>query len=95
MSGGHFDYLQYQITEAAEDVDRMIRDNCKENSWGEAPGYSEATLFRFKEAAVLFRTTAIFMQRIDWLVSGDDSEDTFHERLEEEIEKYCEEIDNA
>ena len=26
MSGGHFDYLQYQITEAAEDVDRMIRD---------------------------------------------------------------------
>lgn len=31
----------------------------------------------------------IYTQRLDWLFSGDDGEDSFFERLEEELEK-CE-----
>ena len=27
----------------------------------------------------------LYVQRIDWLVSGDDSEDGFHERLKEDL----------
>lgn len=30
----------------------------------------------------------IYTQRLDWLFSGDDSEDYFFERLEEELDKY-------
>ena len=30
----------------------------------------------------------IYTQRLDWLFSGDDGEDSFFERLEEELEKY-------
>lgn len=29
----------------------------------------------------------IYAQRIDWLISGDDNENTFHKRLKEEINK--------
>ena len=34
----------------------------------------------------------IYTQRLDWLFSGDDGEDSFFERLEEELEKYEREI---
>lgn len=27
------------------------------------------------------------MQRIDWLIAGDDGEETFHRRLKEDLEK--------
>ena len=30
----------------------------------------------------------IYTQRLDWLFSGDDDEDNFFERLEDEVEKY-------
>jgi hypothetical protein len=30
----------------------------------------------------------IYTQRIDWLVSGDDGEDSFRERLKEDLEEY-------
>ena len=30
----------------------------------------------------------IYTQRLDWLFSGDDGEDSFFERLEEELNKY-------
>jgi hypothetical protein len=29
----------------------------------------------------------IYVQRIDWLVSGDDSEDSFHQRLAQDIQR--------
>lgn len=29
---------------------------------------------------------AIYVQRIDWLLSDDDGEDNFHERLKEELD---------
>ena len=30
----------------------------------------------------------IYTQRLDWLFSGDDGEDSFFERLEEELDVY-------
>jgi hypothetical protein len=32
----------------------------------------------------------IYAQRIDWLISGDDGEDSFRERLKEDLEKLIE-----
>jgi len=47
--------------------------------------YKPETISKFEEAAVLLRMAKIYSQRIDWLVSGDDGEESFHERLEEEL----------
>jgi len=95
MSGGHFEYIQYRISEAAEDIDRMIKDNDKPNSWGDVPGYSAETVRSFREAAVAIKLAAIFIQRIDWLVSGDDGEASYHKRLNQDVDKLIEEINNA
>ena len=90
MSGGHFDYDQYRIDRIAADVDQLIRTNDDEtlNEWNEPKGkhYQPAVISRFREGLRALRIAAIYAQRIDWLVSGDDGEDSFIERLAEELE---------
>lgn len=49
--------------------------------------FSEETLAEFKKAVHILKQADIYAQRIDWLLSGDDDEKSFHERLEEELEK--------
>ena len=78
MSGGHFDYAQHKITDIASEVEDMI-----ENNWRE---FTPATIAEFRAAAFLLRAASIYAQRIDWLVSGDDSEETFRSRLAKELE---------
>ena len=41
----------------------------------------------FKKAMVCLKMAYVYAQRIDWLVSGDDGEDSFHRRLKNELEK--------
>ena len=84
MSGGHFNYDQYRITEIAEEVARLIRDNNKQDEYGYSSNYSPATLEKFADAEKVLRLAAMMVQRIDWLVSSDDGEDAFHKRWEEE-----------
>lgn len=48
--------------------------------------YSDEVLEEFKNAVKYLRIAYIYAQRIDWLVSGDDGEETFLERLKEELE---------
>lgn len=79
MSGGHFDYSQYRLEDIASEIDRYIKNN--------EYGYSLETLNEFKVAARKLREAAIYAQRIDWLLSGDDGEDTFHQRLIEDLGK--------
>lgn len=89
MSGGHFDYQQYRIGQIADQVEQLIRSNNDEelNDWGQPKGYhfSERTLEEFRVGLRYLELAQIYAQRIDWLVSGDDSEDSFHERLLEDI----------
>lgn len=49
--------------------------------------YDEETIERFKEAVKVLRKAAVYAQRVDWLLSGDDDEIYFHKRLEEELKK--------
>ena len=91
MSGGHFNYKQYEIDHIADEVEQLILDNYSEelNQWGDKKGsfYSEETIMEFKDALCTLRQAKIYAQRIDWLVSGDDGEDSFHRRLKEELDK--------
>jgi hypothetical protein len=77
MSGGHFDYEQYRIKNQVEMVDQLIKEH--------GSSYREDTLAEFEYAKLVLATSAIYLHRIDWLVSGDDGEDTFHQRLHEDL----------
>jgi hypothetical protein len=80
MSGGHFSYLQNCISYAADDVKKII-DNNDEHC------YSQQTIDQFKTGENLLRAAAVYLHRIDWLVSCDDGEEDFHDRLSEDLDQ--------
>lgn len=89
MSGGSFDYDQYRIGQIADQVEQEIRDNgVKPDWWGDewkGQRYSDETIAEFRKGVELLRKAEVYAQRIDWLLSGDDGEDGFHERLKEDL----------
>lgn len=48
-------------------------------------GFSDETIERFKEAVDLLKRAEIYTHRIDYLLSSDDGEQTFHKRLKEDL----------
>lgn len=86
MSGGKFNYAQFQLVMIADDIEHRVRVNDVTDEWGYRPGYSEETLEQFRIAERKLREAYIYVQRIDWLLSGDDGEDTFHKRLKKDLE---------
>lgn len=91
MSGGFFSYYQYHIDHVANDIEQLLVDNysTEKNEWGDPKGrnYSEETMDQFRVALMLLRAAYVYAHRIDWLVSGDDSEESFHSRLADDITK--------
>lgn len=49
-------------------------------------GYSKENIKEFKKGITLLKKAEVYAQRIDWLLSGDDGEDNFHQRLKEDLE---------
>lgn len=92
MSGGHFEYQQYRIEDIARSIEELIESNDDESltEWDtrRGEGYSAETIEKFKTTIDTLRKAAIMAQRVDWLVSGDDGEDSFHRRWVEELSKY-------
>ncbi|MCX6602531.1 MAG: hypothetical protein NTV52_02940 [Acidobacteria bacterium] len=94
MSGGHFDYKQYQIEDIAVEIDEVIEANDDKtlNEWGQrrGNGYPPEIIEKFREAAHTLRQAAEMAQRIDWLLSGDDCEDSFLRRWDIKVRDYYE-----
>ena len=92
MSGGHFSYAQYRMEDIAEELDRLIDENnsTEKNYWGSDIGfhYPPHIIERFKEAVHTIRQAQEMAQRVDWLVSGDDGEETFMSRWDNEVREY-------
>jgi len=89
MSGGHFNYEQYKISQIADDIDQLVRDNNNQerDEWGDTKGsnFSAETIAEFKKGIEILKQAYVYAQRIDWLISGDDGEDTFHEQLKDDL----------
>lgn len=89
MSGGHFDYQQRNITDIAESIKTLISNeqSAGTNMYGETlkQGFSAETIAEFEHGVLLLEQAAIYAQRIDWLISGDDGEDDFHRRLNDDL----------
>lgn len=109
MSGGHFNYDQYKIGYIADEVEELIRKNGSEekDEWGynKHSNFDKNTIDKFIEGLLIMRMAQVYAQRIDWLVSGDDGEDSFHNRLKKDIKelqeshfkflKELEDVDNS
>ena len=77
MSGGRFDYLQYEINQIADIIQEIIDNNV----------YTVKTVNVLQYAVYYVRKAYVYAQRIDWFVSGDDDEDSFHSRLKEDLDE--------
>jgi len=90
MSGGHFDYQQYRLEDIASSIDKLIEsnDSTELDSYNCEIGYhySPDIIKQFDVTRKVLRLAAAMAQRVDWLVSGDDSEDSFRRRWHEEVE---------
>ena len=92
--------FEWQIIEP---IQKLIDDNGKEKTeeellddddWYEKYPedqfhykYPDDIINEFKAAVHYLKRAQIYTQRIDWLISGDDGEDSFRERLKEDLEK--------
>jgi len=89
MSGGYWDYIQHPLPSVAMDAYKVVMDGGhKYNDYDGSvmiEEYNETTLARFAEARDTILKASKMIQRMDWLLSGDDGEDCFNRRWEEEL----------
>jgi hypothetical protein len=80
MSGGHFEYKQYSISDIADEIENVIALNDDIDH-----PYTPATIEQFEKAVKALRVAKIYAHRVDWLLSCDDGQEQFHQRLKQEL----------
>lgn len=99
MSGGTFDYKQYQIQILVDELQEYIDKNGRlrtqeeldDEPWNKETHhykYPDEVIDKFKEAVKSLKQAKVYATRVDWLIAGDDSEKDFVKRLEEHL-KEC------
>jgi len=86
MSGGFFDYAQFHIGEIADKLQRVIEaeeESLRNGDTGR--GLAERILWDFRDALYILRRAEVYVNRIDWLLSGDDGEVEFDRRLFDDL----------
>lgn len=83
MSGGHFDYNCFAISRFAEDLEHEINVNDSEekNEYGDNIGFKfdKKTIVVLQKCQNKIRMVGLLAKEIEWLYSGDHSEETFLE----------------
>lgn len=90
QDGGWRTKIKDPITGDLVEIWTYIDEHYAPDEDGEIPCFSEwseETLQEFRRGIAVLKRAIVYAQRIDWLLSGDDGEDTFHERLKEELDK--------
>jgi len=99
MSGGHFNYKQYEIGHIADELERYILkcENKVPKDWGDEDENGKYTpyvheepeeiLNRMKEGLSYLRKAYIFVHEIDYYLSGDIGPESFIRRLEGGLSK--------
>ena len=102
MSGGTFEYSQYQIRTIWEtiqsELERQGKEIPKDDQWNSdewLENYPEDEKYKtypeeiqqiFKDGIKCLKLAEIYAQRIDWFLAGDDGEETLIERLKEDLD---------
>lgn len=83
MSGGHWDYVQYRLDNLIEEINEDM----------ESDYVKECGVQRELELTVHYlNLSRIYLNRLDWLISGDDGDETFNERLKSDLNSYFENL---
>ena len=87
MSGGYFDYSDYAMNSIADELERIIEiyDSKRGEAWLQS--YDSETINAFRCGLKKLKEAAIYIHRIDYLLSTDDSEEDFHLRLADDLSK--------
>ena len=77
MSGGSFEYTQYQIRNIVKELSTLDDD------------YLEIMDEQMKRDLIkttrMLEEAEIRMHRLDWYLAGDDGKETYHKRLNEDL----------
>lgn len=80
MSGGHFDYNCFRITNFAEELQYEIdiNDNTTKDSCGDQKGmgFEEKTIERLQEVQKLISQAGKLARTVEYLYSGDHGEES-------------------
>lgn len=101
MSGGRFEYKQYNLSLIRDEIRHELEIQGTPRPNGELfsdpsyyekypeekfyPKYSKEVDKAFLKAIFYLKVAEIYAQRIDWFLSGDDGEETFLQRLEDDL----------
>jgi uncharacterized protein CbrC (UPF0167 family) len=81
MSGGAIgDYGWFRINETVEEIEHLLSEI------GEYD-FSAETIYEIIKTRDVLKEAAIRHNRLDYLIADDDSEDSYHKRLREELVK--------
>jgi hypothetical protein len=75
------------LFDIVEEIKEIIEHNTIPNEWGDVNNFSDETIREFRKGIEILNRAYVYAQRIDWLVSGDDSEPYFHKRLQEDLKE--------
>ena len=75
-----------ELLEVQEFIYEYYKNKNGEQVWYD--DYSKETLDEFRKGLDILNKAYIYAQRIDWLLSGDDGEESFHKRLKEDLKEY-------
>jgi len=83
MSGGTFNYDQFRINDIIDNIKRYIEGKHQEY-WMEEQ-YHDEVIKRFEEAILTLELAETMATRIDWLIAGDDSCESFIKRWDKQV----------
>lgn len=85
------DSIEHEVIRSGKPIPRQRWQYWEIDRFKEHPeeavnyAYPESTLRLMEEAVYALRAAAIYAQRVDYLLCGDDCEDSFENRLKEEL----------
>jgi hypothetical protein len=85
------DSIEQEVITSGKPIPRNLWESWQLEQFTEHPeeavnyAYPEPVLRRLEEAVYALKRAHIYAQRVDWLLSGDDGEESFEERLQKEL----------
>ena len=94
MSGGYFNYNSAVLIDVADSINALIsnNDSDEKDSYGGPVGYkfSPETIAKMMQTYMFLIATAEMIRTVDYLVSGDYGEKSFHDKWNSKIKPLIE-----
>jgi hypothetical protein len=80
--------MQHNIRDIYETIELHIEKQGKETEWGGKNFiFEQEVLKHLQDAIECLKKAYVYAHRVDWLLAGDDGEETFIQRLKSDLSK--------